>query len=823
LSILKDASTTAVYGVRGANGVILINTKRGEQGKPKISLSSNSALTSFAFLPKSMNSYDYASSYNLAEKYDFYSQLAYNPKYSEEDIEAYRNGSDPIFYPSIDWYEYMLKDYSTQTQTNLNIRGGTEKVKYFISLGYFTQDGMFDTKIYDAGYDYQIKFRRYNLRSNFDINITKNLLLTLDISNQMGIRQSPNWSTQQLMEGLNSVAPNATPGIIDNKVVTISEMFGKSNPASPFTRGWIDKFENNLNFSGRFNYKMDYFLKGFSLRGALSYKSFSTETKNFVDRGITYDIQRTNSGSIYVPSTDPGKITYQGSNSRTIRIYSEIGAEYKKNIGFHTFSGLLLYNQGKFYDPNLTYSIPNGHQDLVGRFIYNYNNRYLAEFSMGYNGTENFAPGKRFGFFPAYSLGWVITDEPFMPQNNILSFAKIRGSYGITGNDKIGGARFLYLPSTYIYSGSNAYYFGEVGQNYTGYKASNESKVGSPDLTWEKSIKSNIGADMKFWKNKINVVVDYFTESRDNILVNRNTVPAILGISKDNLPASNIGRMKNSGWDGEISYNDKFGNFNYFIKGNYTYAHNTILEQDEVIRNEDYLYRTGQREGQFFGYVADGIFNTWEEVNAAGRPEYVMANNNNKVQPGDIRYVDINGDGKINEDDVVPIGYSSFPEIMYGISFGGSFKNFDFSVLFQGASHVSSMPSRRIQRGFYEGTGANEDLLKSWSHDRYINNDEIKYPRFGVSGVGHNYLASTYWLEDASYLRLKNAEIGYSLSNSKLKKAGIGSIRIYTNGSNLLTWKKMLPGQDPEVATPSANSEPYPVTRVYNLGFNVNF
>ncbi|WP_417179575.1 SusC/RagA family TonB-linked outer membrane protein [Barnesiella intestinihominis] len=825
LSILKDASATAVYGVRGANGVILITTKRGELGKPKISFSTNVAITNFPFLPEPMNSYEYARAYNEAQAYDYYSQLSYIPRYSEEAIEAYRTGSDPLFYPDINWYDYMLKDFSTQTQTNFNVSGGTERVKYFVSLGVFTQNGMLDTGIYDPGYSYQIAFRRYNMRSNFDINVTKNLLLSLDISNQMGNLQNPNWSTGQIMESLNSTPSNAAPGVIDNKVVTITDVFGSGrNPASPYTRGWKSKYENNLNLSGRFTYKMDYLLKGLSLRGALSYKSYSTETKTYNDRGITYDLRRAGDELIFVPSTDPGKLTYQGTNSRNIRIYSEIGAEYTGKFGEHTVTGLVLYNQGKYYNPTLKYNIPNGYQGLVGRVTYNYGNRYLAEVNVGYNGTENFAPGKRFGWFPAYSLGWVLTEEPYFPRNEVLSFLKIRGSYGTVGNDKIGGDRFLYLPSVYTYTGSNSYYFGEVGSSYVGYVGSNESKAGNPDLTWEKAIKWNVGADVKFWGDRIGLTFDYFMEHRDNILCNRNTVPTIIGISASNLPAYNMGRMRNSGWDGEISVGDHIGDWSYFVKANFTYAHNKILEQDEVIRNEDYLYRTGLRYGQFFGYVADGIFNSWEEVNAAGRPEYVMANNNNKIQPGDVRYVDINGDGKINDDDQVPIGYSNFPEIMYGISLGGSYKNLDISLLFQGATHVSNMPSRRIMRGFYEYTGANRDLLKSWSYERFVNNQKIVYPRYGVNGVGHNYLTSTYWLEDASYLRLKNVEVGYTFRQESLKKAGIGSIRIYVNGSNLLTWTDMLPGQDPEVANAGVtNSEPYPVTRVFNFGLNVNF
>lgn len=824
LTILKDASATAVYGVRGANGVILITTKRGELGKPKISFSSNVAVTTFVTKPKNLNSYDYSRMYNEAQAYDYYYAGSYQPRYSEAEIEAYRTGSDPWFYPDVDWYEYMLKDYSIQTQSNLNVRGGTERVKYFVSLGYFTQNGLLNTGIYDPGYKYDTNFKRYNMRSNFDINVTKNLLLKLDISTQIGDVQSPNWSTNQIMESLSSVAPNATPGVINNMPITITTASGRGgNPVVAYTHGYIQRNENNLNFSGRFEYKMDYLLKGLMLRGALSYKNYNTETKTYVDRGITYDLQRTSEGeNIFVPSSDPGKINYQGSSGRYNRVYFEIGAEYKKVFGDHRVSALLLYDQGKYYNPSLAYNIPNGYQGLVGRLTYSFQDKYLTEFDMGYNGTENFAPGKRFGFFPAVSLGWVVTEENFFPKNKIISFWKIRGSYGTVGNDKIGGSRFLYLPSTYTYS-SSAYNWGEVGQTYVSYRGSNESKVGNPDLTWEKAVKWNIGTDIQLWDNKIKIAADYFVENRNNILCNRNTVPLIIGITSEYLPAYNMGRMHNQGFDGEIMFNEKVGNLYYFLKSNLTYAHNKILEQDEVIRNEEYLYRTGQSYGQFFGYMANGLFNSWEEVNAATRPEYVMANNNNKIQPGDVRYLDINGDGVINDDDQVPIGYSTFPEIMYGFSFGGKWKNLDFSVMFQGATHVSNMPSRRTMRGFFENTGAREDLKKSWSLERYNNGEEIVYPRLGAVGVGHNYLTSTYWLEDASYIRLKNIEIGYTFNGNTLKRLGISNVRVYINGNNLLTFCKMLPGEDPEVLNLGANNEPYPVTRICNFGLNINF
>ena len=824
LTILKDASATAVYGVRGANGVIIITTKRGLSGKPQLSLTTNAGVSSFPFLRKNMNSYEFASAYNQAERNDSFVTGNFTQMYSPEQIEAYRTNSNPILYPSVDWYDYLLKDYALQSQSNLNIRGGTDKVRYFTSLGFFTQDGMLNTGIVDTSYDSQISYKRYNIRSNFDIDITKNLLLSLDISTQIGEIRGPNWDTGSFMEMLSSVRPNAAPGIVDGKITTISTIpgGGGTTPITPFTKGWHQDYENNLNGSIRLNYKMDYLLKGLSLRGAVSYRNFNTEVKRFETDEITYDARPAiGGGLVYLPNGDPSQMRYGNSISRNRRIYAEVGANYARTFGVHSVTGLVLYNQSKYYSPDLAFLIPNGYQGIVGRATYNYDNKYLAEFNVGYNGTENFAVGKRFGVFPAYSLGWVITEEKFIPKNNYLTFAKLRASYGVVGNDKIGGDRFLYRPTSYTYSDGNkpVYYFGEIASS-NGYGGSAEGKLGNPDLTWERAKKTNFGADMKFLEDKLGLTIEYFKEDRNNILWNRETTPEITGL---NMPAYNLGIMKNSGYEGEISYYDGIGkNFRYYVKANYTYAHNEIVFRDEVPQQYAYRYRTGQRFGQFFGYVADGIYNTWEEVNDPNRPIYMWSTN--KIQPGDIKYKDINGDGHINDDDQVPIGYSNFPEVMFGFTLGGSYKDFDFSLLFQGATNVSNLPSRRTMRGFYTHTGANKDLLKSWSQERYDQGLDIRYPRYSVTEDDHNYQTSTFWLEDASYLRLKNMEIGYTMKFDFLKKMGISSTRIYINGNNLLTWSRLrFPGQDPEYPTGEANNEPYPVTRVYNIGLNVNF
>jgi TonB-linked SusC/RagA family outer membrane protein len=576
---------------------------------------------------------------------------------------------------------------------------------------------------------------------------------------------------------------------------------------------------------------MDYLLDGLSLRGALSYKNFNTEVRGFGIEAVIYEAQLDLDGNqIFVPQGDPKPIgTSIGTPTRNRRIYAEAGIAYDKVFNLHHITGLALYNQSKYYDPGLLYHIPNGYQGIVGRVTYDYGSRYLAEFNIGYNGTENFAVGKRFGTFPAYSLGWVLTNESFFPENDYLTFVKMRGSYGVVGNDKIGGARFLYTPSVFGYTETSkpGYYFGDM-QNRQGFQTSSEGKLGNPDLTWEKAKKINAGIDIKFLKNKLGFTVDYFTENRDNILVNRLTIPDVVGMMEVNgkespkpiMPAANFGKMTNKGFEGELSYNNSAGRLRYSVKTNYTFVRNKVVFKDEVPKKYPYRNETGQRYGQFFGLVADGFYNTWEEVNDPNRPVYQWSSNN--LQPGDIKYIDINGDGIINDDDQVPIGYSNFPESMFGVTLGGSYKGFDFSVLLQGAGHVSYYPTKSTTRGFYEKTSAHEDLVRSWSKERYEQGLEIAYPRYSVTNNSHNYQSSTFWLEDASYMRLKNAEIGYSMQGNTLKKMGLSSIRIYANGNNLLTWKHMkFPGKDPE--SPSGNDEVYPVTRIFNLGLNINF
>lgn len=837
VAILKDASATAVYGVRGANGVILITTKRGMVEKPKLSVSTSYAINSFTNLREPMDAYNWAVQLNETRKYDGYLTGNYDPVFTDEEIRKFRDNSDPVFYPNTNWVDMLFKETSLQTQHNINLRGGTERVKYFASLGVFTQGGMYNNTDLVSDYDAQVRYKRYNFRTNFDFKVTKRLDVTLNVSDQLEFVNRPNEDTGVVLSYAFAHPPTSGPGVVDGKV--IENLDGRYNYSrNPVTRiminsGALKNYSNQLNVSVKPTYDLGFLLKGLSVHAMVSYQQWNWHSTRYYKEVQTYKAVKKPDGSpSFLPQGTPSPYGLTESLSQRGRTYFEAGVNYSGEFGDHKVGGLMLYNQTKDNNPNLLYKIPSAYTGLVGRITYSYKNRYLAEFNAGYNGTENFAKGHRFGFFPAYSLGWVLSEESFFPENKIVTYAKIRGSYGEVGNDKIGGQRFLYLPTAYTYNSSdnnsnatasnNAYHFGTIGLDYKKWDlTASEGKLGNPDLTWERAKKMNIGVDLYFWEGRIKFTGDYFRELRDNILANRGSVPVIVGAD---LPAYNLGKMKNYGFDGEISYNDRIGDFNYWIKGLFTFARNEILKMDEVDRAYPYMQRTGKPFEQYFGLIAEGFYNTWEEVNDPNRPVSIW--NNNKLQPGDVKYKDVNGDGIINNNDMVPIGYSPFPEISYGFSLGGSYKNFDFSILFQGAANSSKKASKKFYQGWQQD-GSALDFLKdwSWTQEKYERGENITFPHVSANrSQEHNYQNSTLWIRDSKYLRLKNVELGYTFANSILKKVHIESARIYVNGTNLLTWSGLWKGEDPEVPSYNDNNyEPYPIVRTVNMGLNINF
>ncbi len=835
VSVLKDASATAVYGVRGANGVILITTKRGLDQRPKVSFSTNFALGGFTNIRKQMGAYEYAMAFNETRQYDGYLTGNYSPKYSDEDIQLYKDHSDPIFHPDTDWIDMIFKKHTLQTQHNININGGTEKVKYFASVGAFTQEGMYNHTGLIEGINPQVRYNRYNFRTNFDFKVTSFLDIKLNVSDQLELQREPGHNSGYILSKTFAHPPTSGPGIIDGMI--IDNLDGEYNfVMNPMQillvhNGSTRTYRNQLNLSTRFNLSLDKWVKGLGAHFTISYQNFSSHTVRLTKEVPTYKVKGDKDNPVFIPQGRDGAISTTESTGKNRKTYFEGGIDYNRRFARNEIGVMVLYNQSKYHDPTLAYLVPNAYQGIVGRVTYNYDGRYLAEFNAGYNGTENFSPGRRFGFFPAYSLGWVTSSESFFPRNSWVTFLKIRGSYGEVGNDKIGGERFLYRPTSYVYNNvinnvsyatiNNQYFFGTVGSNYTFYTTSSEGKLGNPDLTWERSKKLNAGFDIHFWNDKIHLTADYFHESRNDILTDRKSIPAIVGAS---MPAYNLGRMVNWGFDGEINYFDHIGDVNYWFKTTFTYATNKIKYMDEADKLYAYQSSTGQRYNQCFGLIAEGFYNTWDEVNDPNRPTSMW--NNNRIQPGDVKYKDVNGDGRIDSYDLVPIGYSNFPEICYGISVGANWKGIDVSILFQGSTHVSFNAASQSKRGFInDGAAASYLNDYSWTPERYEAGKEIKLPHISADAAQtHNYVNSTLWIRDASYLRLKNVEIGYTLPANLIKKIGLQSTRIYVNGTNLVTWCGLFPGEDPEI--PSYNDsdyQPYPIMRTVNFGLSLSF
>ncbi len=828
VTILKDASSTAVYGIRGANGVLIITTKRGKVGPPKISYTFNQGFNSFTNLREMMNSADYATHFNEALKNDaFVTGAVYTPRYTPDDIALYANGQDPIFHPNVNWFDVMFKKVSTQSQHNVNISGGQNKVKYFISAGFFNQQGLFkDTKDVVDAFSPQSTYKRYNVRSNFNFDITSRLRMTLDLSSQTEIRSGNNGTnTERVVGDIARASPLSTPGVVDGKVVNIFTG-AQNNPYAsllyPNLAGGLKRsYRNYLNGNVRLDYDLGFLTEGLSVHGNVAIQTYNDQQVTNTKTLITYLAVKLPDGSVnLVPSTTEAQFGFAQAGTFTRRNTAEFGIDYKRGFGRHNLTGLLLYNQQKTFDPSLAFLVPKGYQSFVGRATYDYNGRYLAEVNVGYNGTENFAPGKRFGFFPAYSVGWVASQEPFFSKGGLITFLKVRGSYGEVGNDNIGGTRFLYRNTSYS-SVPNIYYFGNVGTTYSGFTGIREGATGNPDVTWERAVKRNIGLEMWLWRDKLRFTGDVFDEKRRDILATPQTISSIGGLSQ---PASNLGKMQNKGYEAELTYTDKAGDFSYRISANFSFARNKVLFRDEVPNRYAYQNRTGQRLGQNFGLIAEGLYNTQEEVNDPTRPIYSYSNN--KIQPGDIKYKDVNGDGVIDAFDAVPIGFSNIPEKTFGTSLGVSYKGFDFSVLFQGVGNVSHYYTR-FQKGTGYGQappeGSPSYFNESWTAERYAAGLPIRFPRFSVSSNPNNE-GSSFWLADASYVRVKNAEIGYKFQQGILKKVGISSCRIYVNANNLFTWKKVLPGIDPEnTSTGDTNTEPYPLVRTINTGINLNF
>ncbi|MGM0531538.1 MAG: SusC/RagA family TonB-linked outer membrane protein [Bacteroidota bacterium] len=823
ISVMKDASATAVYGVKGANGVIIVETKRGEKGKAQITASFSTGIQEPTRLLDFADSYTYAQRYNEAELNDDPSLTEDDLRFSPEALDAFRTGSDPIIYPDTDWMDYILKPSAMQSKGNINISGGTDKVKYFVSLGFQSQDGLFET--FESDYDYNFSNTRYNYRTNLDINVTQTTKVGITAGGRTNVKNQPNAKDgmNQLFRLIYWSVPFSGPGIVDGKYVRSGNYYipeEKKDGLDPFYgRGYSNILNNDLNFDIDVNQKLDFVLDGLNFRTKFSYNTNYNHAKvrnssvahyePYFRHDLAPDADPNNNSIVYRKFGSDSNLGYNENYGKGRNWYMEAGFDYAKEFGPHNVGGLLLYNQRKEYYPSQYREIPRGLVGLVGRVTYDYQTRYLLEFNIGYNGSENFAEDKRFGVFPAFSGGWVLTEEPFMQGISFLDYLKVRGSYGLVGNDRIGGDRFLYLPDSYNPS-AGGYNFGT--DNPDNRTVATEGQIGNPDVTWETSVKQNYGVDLKLFEGRLGLNLDYFKENREDILTYRGTVPGYVAYD---LPAVNIGEVENEGFEIETKWNHKTSsNFRYWLNINVSHSRNEIIFMDEVPQNEDYLYRTGHPVSQPFGYVYDKFFGEGD-VDNPDIPDHQY-----DLKPGDMVYQDLNDDGIINQDDQRAIGYPQYPEYNFGANLGFEFKNFDFSMSWAGATNTSRMLGESFRIAF--GRTQNRSLLQYMADGRWTpeNADEATYPRMTLSGQNNNTKDSDFWLRDASYARLKNMEIGYNFKGEFLGRFGISNLRAYLNGYNLLTFDE-LDITDPETRT--GNNPTYPLTKIYNMGVKLNF
>lgn len=803
ITILKDASATALYGVKGANGVIIITTKRGTVGPPVINANVQRAILTATRLPKFLGSYDYAVLANEASKND--NPLAPAP-YSDAALAAYKTGSDPLRYPDIDWVDAMIKS-SSMTRGNFSVTGGNTMSKYFVNLGYVQQDGLYKATVQDK-YDPNAQLKRYNFRSNVDINLSKNFSMSLNLFGAIENTNASRIDATTLFTYLESVQPNAAPIMYPTGFYGRDPALG-ANPLKELnTWGFTQGYNSSLSGMLSATYKLDDLTKGLFVKGNYSFDGYflNSFTRSQSVRSAFYN----GTGD----PKDEASYTYSGTDqalsapvstfSQNRDIWTDLSLNYQRKFGDHNVTGLLLANRTQKV---IGGDIPYVSQGLVTRIAYDYKSRFFAEFDAGYNGTDNFAKTSRYGFFPAVSAAWVLSEEKFLKNVSSIDYIKLRGSYGLTGNDQLAGRRWLFVSQ---FTRGGGYSFGET--TLTNLQGVQEGPLANPDVTWEKSRKANLGLDAMFWRGKLGITLDVFQEKRNDILITRNSIPSLLGVSTANLPPVNFGSIENRGFELVLSHKNKINQLTYNIQGNVSFARNKIIFMDEEAKPYSYLYNTGQPLGQLYGLTAIGFFQSQDDIDNSPKQF-------GKLIPGDLKYKDLNGDGIINDNDAGPIGRTAIPEIFYGMSLSLQWKNFDLSCLFQGAGNVNVILNNQAAYEFWNHGNVMEQHLGRWTPATAAT---ATYPALHYSVNANNHRLSSFFMKDASYTRLKNIEAGYTFKGSGIKRAvGISSVRLFANAQNVFTWDKVGGTFDPEM--PSGNGAVYPQQRVINFGTSIDF
>ena len=850
ISVLKDASATAVFGVRGANGVILVTTKRGTTGKASVTASANAAVQTISKFIDFADSYTYGKMWNYTAITDALPMSQwpgtvnitdYTPyegagiRFSQDVMEHFRTKDMPRTFPSMDWIKYIMNDSAWQEQANVNVNGGTERVRYFVSAGFLNQNSLFKT--FSDNKNETFDYQRLNYRANLDIDVSKRSQLSITLGGRMQDRNTMGGGEGFLFRYLQGATPYAGSGIDEEGRHIVSDPtivgpFDRDALSNYYNLGYQNESTNVLNFDIQYKLDLGFITQGLDFKVKASYNSEYTARKNRENgygTGLTYVATVVDGKEVLRKENITWPTPYNESKWGSRNWYTEASFNYNRRFGQHNIGALLLYNQSKSYYPwdsdgSLYQSIPKGYVGLVGRITYDYATKYMLDFNIGRNGSENFAPGKRYGTFPSISVGWIPSSENFWePLKNVITYLKLRGSWGMVGNDNTNGARFLYLPGAWqFYQGATTVNPQKRGANFGtsgGWlQAVKELTAGNPNVTWETATKINVGVDARFF-NRLSAYVDFFWEDRKDILVsNASTLSAVTS-----LPSSyvNEGRVKNHGFEVTLNWEDRIGDVLYSISPNVSFARNQVIEMLEVPPMYDYLSRTGLPVGQPFAYdlfefYQEGTEQRYKEAYGTDMPDQGIA-----LKYGDAVYVDLNGDEKIDANDQRATGYTSNPELTFSLNTSLHYKGFDFSMLWTGADHVS----RTLNGYFRDQFGStNTSAITQWVADNSWTEDNPNaiLPRISFTNRVHNNHDSQAWMINSRYVRLKNVELGYTFNKPRWMPF-FNYVRFFASGQNLLTFATF-DGNDPEAPGSGLDfGVRYPMTRVVNMGVQVNF
>lgn len=862
ISVLKDASSTALFGIKGANGVIIVTTKSGKEGKPQVSYTGNASVMGYTELPEFLDAYNSAFLHNEGEenliKYNLVPE-GYKKLFTDEDLRIFKEGTgDPLLYPNVNWYKALTRNNWLRTQHNLNFSGGSKAAKYFVSVGYLFEDGLFKDFDTPSGYRTTPSYTRYNFRSNLDFDLTKTTRLGLRLSGRLENRYSvrANSSTGNLFDR----ALTGTEALISRlsaipawAIPFFPEYTDRSSPEEIKLDDTYNQIEDQgrlgintfnpyglMKRSGYVNYdndaiesvfvldqKLEKLVKGLGLKVTFAYDAYISGgraqdgdfTAYALDR-VTKQLSVTR-GSFEDPLRGPAT-----QRSGFIKTNLQFAFNYGRTFGKHKVSAVTV-GQRELRGAEGAQA-PFANQGIVLRTTYNYNDRYYFEINGSYNGSENYPKNERYGLFPAVSAGWTLSEEKFMKSVKWLSYLKLRGSYGLIGYGSVDDRRFLYLDE-YANGGNtpgnggglsplnNRVFFGNPSGVST-YPVVWHSNAGTPDVTWEKSIKRNVGIESSFFKDRLSIIADLFDEKRYDILLPRNgSSPVIYG---EALPFSNYGENYNKGYEVEGSFRNNTGQFNYGINLQFTHAKNEVVITDEPLNRASNLKNTGLSIGQNRGYQVIGFYQDLNDINNSP-----VSKVSGQVIPGDFKYADINGDNVITDQDRVPIGYSDIPQDVFGIEPHIGYKGISLTALFQGANKVSS-------NLIFSGDGRNQYFSRMLSRWTPENSQDAGWPAIRPGSLGGNpsYVVNSFLLQDASYVKLRNIELSYQFPEALVRRLRVRNLRVFANGQNLVTWTKLI-GLDPESdISQSYNAQffsrpvySYPVTKAYNFGMNVQF